>query len=51
MYITMANRSLNRLTVNDPARRVAREKVRAETVQQIAVRIAVISPKWLINIG
>jgi len=46
----MANKSLKRLTVKDPARRVATEKVMAETVQQTAVRIAAISPRWLIGI-
>jgi len=51
MYMIMANRSLKRLTVSDPARRVAKEKVRADTVQQIAVRRAEISPRWVTGIG
>jgi len=50
MYMTMANKSLKRFTVRDPARRVATEKVRAETVQQMAVRIPVISPRCAIGI-
>jgi hypothetical protein len=50
IYMTMANKSLKRFTVRDPARRVATEKVRAETVQQMAVRIPVISPRWAIGI-
>jgi hypothetical protein len=43
--MTIANKSLKRLTVREPARRVATEKVKAETVQQMAVSIAVISPR------
>lgn len=45
MYMIMANKSLKMLTVKDPARRVAMENVIAETVQHMAVKIAVISPR------
>jgi hypothetical protein len=46
----MANKSLKIFTVREPARLVAIEKVSAEMVQQMAVRIPVISPRCAIGI-